>query len=341
MRGLNVAVLGATGAVGREMLKILEEREFPVSRLLLLAGSGGRTVCFHGKDIPVICAEDCSFEGMDLVLGAVNATLARRYAPAIRAAGALFIDNSSAFRLDPLVPLVVPEINAEDVFRQNGIIANPNCSTIITLTAVSALARLSPFLSLTACTYQAVSGAGAKGLLELERELRGEDMAGVFPCAIAGNVIPHIGSMQSNGYTDEELKLRNEGRKILHMPDLAVSCTCVRVPVQRCHSISVSVRTQDNIAPEKAAAAIASAPGCRLAAFGDRDYPTPLDVQGRDLVYVGRLRRDLSCENGLSLWCCGDQLRKGAALNAVQLAELAFRLPVPEKMVQDKDAKAC
>lgn len=327
MNGLNVAVLGATGAVGREMIKVLDERAFPVRRLLPLASrADGRVVRFRGEDFPVQAAEEASFAGIDLVLGAVSASLARRYVSAIRAGGALFVDNSSAFRLDPAVPLVVPELNPEDVGLHKGLISNPNCSTIIALTAIGALARLSPIVSLSACTYQAVSGAGERGLQELEREMRGEEAGDVFPCAIVGNVIPHIGTMQENGYTNEEMKFQNEGRKILHLPALRAGCTCVRVPVVRCHSIAVTIRTSDPVSPAEASAAIAAAPGCLLASFGSRDYPTPLDAQGKDAVYVGRIRRDLIFEDSLSLWCCGDQLRKGAALNAVQIAELAFHL---------------
>ena len=325
MRPLTVAVLGATGAVGRQMLAVLEERGFPLGRLLPLAGrADGRAVSFRGAALPVLAAEEQDFAGVDLVLGAVSAALARHYAPRIRAAGALFVDNSSAFRLDPDVPLAVPEINGADVRRHHGLIASPNCSTIIALTAVSALARLSPLVSLRACTYQAVSGAGERGLRALAGELRGEAPDGVFPCPIAKNVIPHIGGDGPDGVTDEERKLRDEGRRILHRPGLAVDCTCVRVPVERCHSIALSVRTEDDIPPAQAAAAIGSAPGCRLAAFAGRDYPTPLDVACQDLVYVGRLRRDPTQTHALSLWCCGDQLRKGAATNAVQLAELAL-----------------
>ena len=322
--GLTVAVLGATGAVGRQMMEVLEERAFPVARLLPLASRGGRTVPFRGAELPVLPAEEQDFAGVDLVLGAVSAGLARRYAPRIRAGGALFVDNSSAFRLDPDVPLVVPELNGGDAGRHRGVIANPNCSTIIALTARGGLARRTPLRSIRACTYQAVSGAGERGLEELRRELSGGAAGDVFPCPIAGNVIPHIGAETPDGSTDEERKLRDEGRKILHLPALRVDCTCVRVPVLRCHSIALSVGTEAALSIEEAAQLISAAPGCRLAAFGGRDYPTPLDVQGQDLVYVGRLRRDETQEHGLSLWCCGDQLRKGAATNAVQIAELAF-----------------
>ena len=239
--------------------------------------------------------------------------------------GAVYIDNSSAFRMDPAIPLVVPEINGEDAKQNPGIIANPNCSTIITAMAVGALNRLSPIESMVACTYQAVSGAGQGGLEELERQMgaigRGEKCeAKVFPTQIALNVIPFIGSMLDNLYTDEEMKMQNEGRRILHLPGLRVTCTCVRVPVMRSHSIAVTVRTKEKITVAEANDAIRAFPGCRLIEdFEGRCYPTPLDTSGQDLVWVGRVREDLTQNNALTLWCCGDQIRKGAASNAVQI----------------------
>ena len=269
-----------------------------------------------------------AFEGMDIVLGAVGSGFSREFAPYIVKAGAVFIDNSSAFRMDPNVPLVVPEINPEDAFKHNGIIANPNCSTIITAVAVNALNKLSPIESMVACTYQAVSGAGQPGVVELEEQLdalaSGKPVQPkVFPCQIACNVVPNIGARVDNDYTDEEMKLQNEGRKIMHLPELKVSCTCVRVPVMRSHSISVVVRTEQPISVEAAEEIIAKAPGCKLIKdLNGRDYPTPLDTTDQDLVYVGRIRKDLICDNGLNIWCCGDQVRKGAATNAVQIAML-------------------
>lgn len=333
MKPLNIAILGATGAVGREMLNILDERNFPVRQLRLLASarSAGKVLTFRGEKIVVEEATEQSFEGMDIVLGAASAGLARQLAPAIINAGAVFVDNSSAFRMQDDVPLIVPEINPEDVRRHHGIISNPNCSTIITLTAISALHRLSPIRTMVASTYQAVSGAGADGLTELENQTRayaeGQPLnAQVFPYQIAFNLIPQIGSDTGNGYTSEEMKMQNEGRKILHLPDLTVSCTCIRVPVLRSHSISVTLVTERKITVEEARAAIAQADGCRLVDnLEAREYPMPLDTSNQDIVFVGRIREDLTNEKGLTLWCCGDQIRKGAATNAVQIAELLIR----------------
>lgn len=327
MKSYNVAILGATGAVGCEMLKVLEEYDIPVNRLLLLssARSAGSIVKFKGQDIVVQEATEDSFTGMDFVLGAVKNAMSKKFAPAIVKSGAVYIDNSSAFRLDPEVPLVVPEINGEDAFKNKGIIANPNCSSIITLMAVAGINRISPIKSMVACTYQAVSGAGQGGLLELEKQVKAlskgeKPECKVFPTQIAMNVIPHIGDELENGYTDEEMKMQNEGRRILHLPDLKVTCTCVRVPVMRSHSISVTLRTERKVSIAEANAAIAAFPGCRLIEdYEGRNYPTPLDTSNQDLVWAGRVRDDLTDENGLTLWCCGDQIRKGAASNAVQI----------------------
>lgn len=327
MKKYNVAILGATGAVGQEMLKVLEEYDIPVERLLPLASakSAGGTVSFKGEDVKIEEAREDSFAGMDFVLGAVKNPMSRRFAPAIVKSGAVYIDNSSAFRMDPEVPLVVPEINGEDAFKNKGIIANPNCSSIITLMAVGGIAKLSPIKSMVVCTYQAVSGAGQAGLVELEAQMLAlaegkKPEAKVFPTQIAMNVIPHIGDELENGYTDEEMKMQNEGRRILHLPELKVTCTCVRVPVMRSHSISVTLRTERKMSVAEANEAIRAFPGCRLIEdYDGRNYPTPLDTSNQDLVWVGRVREDLTDENGLTLWCCGDQIRKGAAANAVQI----------------------
>ena len=327
MKKYNVAILGATGAVGQEMLKVLEEYDIPVERLLPLASakSAGGTVSFKGEDVKIEEAREDSFAGMDFVLGAVKNPMSRRFAPAIVNSGAVYIDNSSAFRMDPEVPLVVPEINGEDAFKNKGIIANPNCSSIITLMAVGGIAKLSPIKSMVACTYQAVSGAGQAGLVELEAQMLAlaegkKPEAKVFPTQIAMNVIPHIGDELENGYTDEEMKMQNEGRRILHLPELKVTCTCVRVPVMRSHSISVTLRTARKVSVAEANEVIRAFPGCRLIEdYDGRNYPTPLDTSNQDLVWVGRVREDLTDENGLTLWCCGDQIRKGAAANAVQI----------------------
>ena len=333
MKLYTVAVLGATGAVGQEMIKILQERNFPVGKLKPLASarSAGKTLKFRGEDVVIEEARDEAFQGVDIVLGAAENDIAKKFAPAIVKAGAVFVDNSSAFRLDPNVPLIVPEINPEDAKNHHGIISNPNCSTIITVTAVNALNALSPIRTMTASTYQAVSGAGAGGPIELMNEVealsKGETYEPkVFSHQIAFNLIPQIGGEQFEGYTSEEMKMQNEGRKIMHLPDLRVSCTCVRVPVVRSHSISVSLHFDKHISVQEAREAIAKAPGCRLVDdLANKQYPMPLDTSNQDIVFVGRIRPDLTDDNGLCLWCCGDQVRKGAATNAIQIAELLVK----------------
>ena len=333
MKTYTVAVLGATGAVGQEMIKILQERNFPVGKLIPLASarSAGKTLKFRGEDVTIQLACEEAFEGVDIVLGAAENDIAEKFAPAIVKAGAVFVDNSSAFRLDPNVPLVVPEVNPEDVKNHKGIISNPNCSTIITVTAVNALNSIAPIKTMTASTYQAVSGAGAGGPVELMGEVealsKGETYEPkIFPYQIAYNLIPQIGGGQYEGYTSEEMKLQNEGRKIMHLPELKVSCTCVRVPVVRSHSISVSLHFEKPVTVEQAREVIANAPGCKLVDdLANKQYPMPLDTTDQDIVFVGRIRPDLTDDNGLCLWCCGDQVRKGAATNAIQIAELLVK----------------
>ena len=333
MKLYTVAVLGATGAVGQEMMKILEERNFPVGKLIPLASarSAGKTLKFKGEDVTIQEACDTAFEGVDIVLGAAENDIAEKFAPAIVKAGAVFVDNSSAFRLDPKVPLIVPEINPEDVSWHNGIISNPNCSTIITVTAVNALNAISPIKAMTASTYQAVSGAGAGGPIELMNEVEalreGKTYEPkVFSHQIAYNLIPQIGGEQFEGYTSEEMKMQNEGRKIMHLPELKVSCTCVRVPVVRSHSISVSLRFDHPITVAEAREVLKRAPGVKLVDdLAKKEYPMPLDTSNQDIVFVGRIRPDLTDDNGLCLWCCGDQVRKGAATNAIQIAELLVK----------------
>lgn len=330
MKKVNLAIIGATGAVGREMLKILAERNFPIGELKLLASSrsAGKKIEYMGKEYTVEEVTKDSFEGMDIVLGAASNAIAKEMAPHIVKAGAVLVDNSSAFRMDKDVPLVIPEINPEDAKAHKGIISNPNCSTIITLVAVNALNKLSPIETMVASTYQAVSGAGAGGPIELMDQSRavldgGEIVSNVFTNQIAYNLIPKIGSGVDNGYTTEEMKMQNEGRKIMHLPELLVSCTCVRVPVVRSHSISVVVKTRDKVSVEDARNIIASAPGCKLVDDLDNNIlPMPIDTSDQDIVYVGRIREDLTCDKGLNIWCCGDQVRKGAATNAIQIAEL-------------------
>lgn len=333
MKKYTVAVLGATGAVGQEMIQILQERNFPIEKLIPLASarSAGKTIAFRGEEILIREANAEAFQGVDIVLGAAENDIAKALAPAIVASGAVFVDNSSAFRMDPNVPLVVPEINPDDVKKHKGIISNPNCSTIITATAVNALNALSPIRTMTASTYQAVSGAGAGGPVELMAEVEalhnGQSYEPkVFPYQIAYNLIPQIGGEEVDGYTSEEMKLQNEGRKIMHLPELKVSCTCVRVPVVRSHSISVSMHFDRPISVKEAQEVIAKAPGCKLVDdLNAKDYPMPLDTSNQDLVYVGRIRPDLTDPNGVCLWCCGDQIRKGAATNAIQIAELLIQ----------------
>jgi len=330
MKKLNVGILGATGAVGREMIKVLEERHFPINELRLLASerSVGKKIPFNGKDVVVKLAELGAFGGLDIVLGAASNAIAKEFAEDIVKSGAVFIDNSSAFRMNDDVPLVVPEINADDAFKNKGIISNPNCSTIITLVAVNAINKLSKIKAMIASTYQATSGAGAQGPVELEQQMsaivNGGDIKNeVFQYQIAANLIPHIGSFLDNGYTTEEMKMQNEGRKIMHLPELKVTCTCVRVPVARSHSISVTVITEKQLDVDDVKKAISAEKGCKL--YDDPDnklYPMPLVTSNQDLVFVGRIRKDLIFDNAITLWCCGDQVRKGAATNAIQIAEL-------------------
>lgn len=322
---MKVGIVGATGAVGRQMLECIEERNIACEEIRLFASerSEGRKIPYAGGELTVQTVKDGCFDGLDYVLGAVSASLSREYRPLIEKSGAVYIDNSSAFRQEDDVPLVVPEINGEDALKHHGTIANPNCSTAITLMALAPIANLSRIKTINACTYQAVSGAGMHGIDELKEEV--EDIAAgkkvhpsVFPAQIAYNCIADIGTTLDNGYTTEEMKMQNEGRKILHLPDLLVTCTCVRVPVYRSHSISATVVTEDAVSIEDAEKAIASFDGDVLC----KDHvPTPLETSDQDLVYVGRIRKDLTNPNGLVVWCCGDQIRKGAASNAVQIMQ--------------------
>ena len=333
MKTYTVAVLGATGAVGQEMMNILAERNFPIKELIPLASvrSAGKTLKFKGEDVVIREACETAFEGVDIVLGAAENDIAEKFAPYIVKSGAVFVDNSSAFRLNPDVPLVVPEVNPEDVKWNKGIISNPNCSTIITMTAVNALNSIAPIRTMTTSTYQAVSGAGAAGPVELMNEVealsKGETYEPkVFSHQIAYNLIPQIGGEQCDGYTSEEMKMQNEGRKIMHLPDLKVSCTCVRVPVIRSHSISASIHFDVPVTVEQAREVLAKAPGVKLVDdLKNKQYPMPLETSGQDIVYVGRIRPDLTDDCGICLWCCGDQVRKGAATNCVQIAELVIQ----------------
>ncbi len=330
MKKYNVAILGATGAVGREIIKILQERKFPINELRLLASSKsvGEKIQFNNETLFVQEANENSFDNIDIVLSAVSNSISKKLLPFAVKAGAVAVDNSSAYRLDDDVPLVVPEVNAEDVKNHNGIIANPNCSTIIGLVAVNELNKYSRIKRMIVSTYQAVSGAGSEGISELEGQVKDivndkEVKINTFPYQIAYNLIPQIGDFDENGYSQEEMKLQNEGRKILHNKDLKINCTCVRVPVYRSHSESITIETEEEISPEKARELLKKAKGVKLIDDPqNKQYPMPLFASDQDLIFVGRIRKDISCENSLSLWCSGDQIRKGAATNAVQIAEL-------------------
>ncbi len=331
---MHVAIAGATGAVGVEMLETLERRNFPVGRLTPLASarSVGKTVSFRGEEIPVQELTEDSFAGVDIVLFSAGGGTSLEFAPAAVAAGAVVVDNSNAFRMDDSVPLVVPEINAADVVTHNGIIANPNCSTIVTVMALYPLHQAFGVRRIFASTYQAVSGSGAMGIAELERQV-GEINAGreasldVYPHQIAFNVLPHVDVFLDNGYTKEEMKMVHESRKIMGLPHFQASVTCVRVPVYRAHSIAVNAEFDKPVSVEEACEAINAAPGVDLnndvTANG---YPLPLELAGKDNCQVGRIRKDCAMENGLSFWVVGDQLLKGAALNTVQIAEEVAKL---------------
>jgi aspartate-semialdehyde dehydrogenase len=333
MKKYNLAILGATGAVGQEMLKVLEERNFPVNELKLLASkrSAGTFMEFKGKKYEIEEAKETSFENIHVVLCAAENDISKKLSPAAVKAGAVVIDNSSAYRLDDDVPLVVPEVNGEDVKKHKGIIANPNCSTTIAVTAINELNKYSKIKRMIVTTFQAVSGAGVNGIRELDKQIKdiseGKKVEiKTFSYQIAYNAIPQIGSFDEMGYSQEEMKLQNEGRKILHNPDLKVNCTCVRVPIYRSHSESITIETEEEITPEKARELLSKAEGVKLVDdLENNRYPMPLDTSDQDLIYVGRIRKDISCDKSLVLWCCGDQIRKGAATNAVQIAEVLVK----------------
>jgi aspartate-semialdehyde dehydrogenase len=338
-RQLHVAIAGATGAVGVEMIRCLERRHFPVGKLTLLASarSAGKKMSFQGKPIEVQELTKDSFKGVDLALFSAGGGIAKTFAPAAAAAGAIVVDNSSAFRMDPDVPLVIPEINAADArTAPRGIIANPNCTTAVTLMALYPLHQAFGVTRVFASTYQAVSGTGAQAIEELAEqsrrwaaEARAWDAARldgppkVYPHQIAFNVLPQVDSFLDSGYTKEEMKMENEGRKIMHHPGFRASVTCVRVPVFRAHSVAISAEFEKPVTPAAARAVLAEAPGVELIDDpGASKYPLPLEMAGRDVCGVGRIRTDCALENGLAFWVVGDQLLKGAALNAVQIAEL-------------------
>jgi aspartate-semialdehyde dehydrogenase len=325
----HVAVVGATGAVGIEMIKTLEKRNFPVGELTLLASarSVGKKLKFRGEEITVQELTRSSFSGIDIALFSAGGSISREFAPIAAQAGCVVIDNSSAFRMDDQVPLVIPEINAEDVKWHKGIIANPNCTTAITLMALYPLHKAFGCKRIFASSYQAVSGTGAKAIAELERQVsqvvHGQPATReVYPHQIAFNVLPHVDSFLPSGYTKEEMKMENEGRKIMHHPSFRASVTCVRVPVYRAHSIAVSAEFEKPATVEAALAVLKKAPGLQVVDEPAKNrYPLPLYQAEQYDCAVGRLRQDCALDNGLAFWISGDQLLKGAALNAVQIGE--------------------
>jgi aspartate-semialdehyde dehydrogenase len=329
-RSYHIAVVGATGAVGAELLRVLERRGFPVESLRALCSerSAGTTVSFRGGEVAAKQLSPQSFEGVDLAFFSAGGNISREYAPIARDTGAVVIDNSSVFRMEPDVPLVIPEINGEDVRLHRGLIANPNCTTAVALMALYPLHRAFGVRRVIAASYQAVSGSGARAIKELQSQVEaaGENrppVAEIYPHPIAFNVLPHVDSFLPTGYTKEEMKMQNEGRRIMHLPEFLASVTCVRVPVYRAHSVAVSAEFERPVSVEEAHEVLAKAPGLELVDEPQNNrYPMPLFTAGKDNCEVGRVRRDCAFENGLSFWVSGDQLLKGAALNAVQIAEL-------------------
>jgi aspartate-semialdehyde dehydrogenase len=329
-KSYHVAIVGATGAVGIEMLRVLEKREFPVSQITLLASakSAGKELEFRGKPVVIQELKEDSFTGVDIALFSAGASISRQYGPKAVEAGAVVVDNSSAFRMEEGVPLVVPEINGDDVKKHKGIIANPNCSTAITLMALYPLHKAFGVRRIFASTYQAVSGTGAKAIEELRTQVealgRGERTEpSIYPYQIAFNVIPQVDQFLESGYTKEEMKMQNEARRIMHYPTFKASVTCVRVPVYRAHSVAIHAEFKKPVTLDEARHALSIAPGVRLEDDPTNSrFPTPLAIAGQDDCSVGRLRLDHGFENGLAFWVVGDQLLKGAALNAVQIAEL-------------------
>ncbi len=329
----HVAVVGATGAVGIEMIKTLEKRQFPVGKLTLLASarSVGKKLPFRGEDITVTELTKDSFAGIDIALFSAGGSISKEFAPIAAKAGCVVVDNSSAFRMDDTVPLIIPEINASDVKKHRGILANPNCTTAITLIALYPLHQAFGVKRIFASSYQAVSGTGAKAIEELERQVN-QVVAGkpvtkeVYPHQIAFNVLPHVDSFLPSGYTKEEMKMENEGRKIMHHPSFRASVTCVRVPVYRAHSVAVSAEFEKPVTVEAAREVLRKAPGLDVVDNPEgKEYPLPLYVAEKYNCEVGRIRMDCALENGLCFWVAGDQLLKGAALNAVQIAEVLLK----------------
>ena len=325
-----VAILGATGAVGSELMALLEERNFPVSKLKLLASprSAGQILQFRGEPLIVEAVSDRSFDGIDLVLASAGASISKAWAPKAIAAGAVVVDNSSAFRMDANVPLIVPEVNPQAAAQHQGLIANPNCTTILMAVAIYPLHLVQPIQRIVAATYQSASGAGARAMEEMKTQaqaiLNGQKpVAEIFPYPLAFNLFPHNSKLNEQGYCEEEMKMVHETRKIFGVPDLQITPTCIRVPVMRAHSEAINLEFKQPFSVVQAREILSRAPGVRLVEDWSANYfPMPMDASGEDNVLVGRIRQDISHPCGLELWLCGDQIRKGAALNAIQIAEL-------------------
>ena len=326
----SVAILGATGAVGTELIALLASRNFPISELKLFASpqSAGKKLQFRGVDIDVEVVEERSFDGIDIVLASAGGATSKALAPQVVAAGAVMIDNSSAFRMRPDVPLVIPEVNPSAAADHHGIIANPNCTTTLMAVAIYPLHQIQPIQRIVAATYQSASGAGARAMAEVATQSRDildgkTPIPKIFPYPLAFNLFPHNTPIDEHGYCEEEMKMVNETRKIFGTPDLRVTATCIRVPVLRAHSEAINLEFAAPFDPDQARSILAQAPGVKLVEDWTNNYfPMPIDASGKDEVLVGRIRQDISHPNGLELWLCGDQIRKGAALNAVQIAEL-------------------
>ena len=332
-RPLNVAVLGSSGAVGQELLLLLKERNFPVGELKLLASarSAGQTQIWNGRSLTVEEVKAESFQGVDLVLASAGGSVSKHWRDAITQAGAVMVDNSSAFRMEDGVPLVVPEVNPAAAFEHRGVIANPNCTTILLTLALAPLAAKRPMRRVVVSTYQSASGAGARAMEELKNLSQtvldgGTPKGEVLPYSLAFNLFLHNSPLQANSYCEEEMKMVNETRKIMGLPDLRFTATCVRVPVLRAHSEAVNIEFESPFPVDEARELLAAAPGVELIDDPAANrFPMPTDVTGRDPVAIGRIRQDISDANALELWLCGDQIRKGAALNAVQIAELLIQ----------------
>lgn len=329
-KSYHIAIVGATGAVGAELLDVMERRAFPAGKIRLLASarSAGKSLRFRDETIPVEELRTDSFREIDLAFFSAGGSTSREFVPLAKKAGAVVIDNSSVFRMEPEVPLVIPEINPRDAADHQGVIANPNCTTAVALMALYPLHLAFGVKRIFASSYQAVSGSGARAIAELKRQVEATrenaaPVAEVYPHPIAFNVLPQVDSFLTNGYTKEEMKMQNEGRRIMHLPNFRASVTCVRVPVYRAHSVAISAEFERAVSVEEAHEVLAKAPGLDLLDEPQRNvYPMPLQAAGKDNCQVGRVRLDCALENGLAFWVSGDQLLKGAALNAVQIAEL-------------------